>query len=116
MPTSAPGNSERGFTLVEVLVALTHPRHVEQDDELAVHLAHAGDEVRANLGTKARRRFDIRLGNFQDFRHRIDHHADILLDIAFGHFDDDDAGPPRHAGRFATKTAGQIYDRHHGAA
>src|SRR5262245_6745380 len=36
-----------------------HAIHIEDDHELAAHLAHALDEIRTDRGTEARRRLDL---------------------------------------------------------
>jgi hypothetical protein len=98
------------------LIHRQHLVHFEEDDELAIHLAHALDEVGPDAGAEGGRRLDLGGRDLQHLRHRVDHHADVLALVVFGELDDDDAGAPGDLGALAAEAAGQVDHRHHRAA
>ena len=89
--------------------------HVQQDDEPAVDLAHAADEVRPDARAKSRRRLNLRSGDVQHRVHGVDHDPDVLALAQPADFDDHDTGSLADRTGGLAKANQQVRDRYHRA-
>ena len=93
-------------------------RYIDENDELAIHLAHAANEVGPDVSPEAGGRLYLVAGNGQHLRYRIHHDAYVLIAmlrvIRVYSFDDDDAAAASDAGGGIAKASVEVHHRDHG--
>src|SRR6202044_164126 len=90
--------------------------NVEDHDELRVALAHAADEVSADMGSNARRRFDLFRLHVDDFLYRIGECADHNGLRIEQDFDDHNAGVASVLGLRHPEAQPEIYYRNNASS
>ena len=90
-----------------------HLLGIDENDELAIHLAHAADEVGPDVSPEAGGRLYLVAGNGQHLRYRIYYDAYVLIAmlrvIRVYSFDDDDAAAASDAGGCIAKAGIEIH-------